>query len=130
MRGRALLTLALTLDHSSATVLGHRFARIRRQIVASVGDGDDDAVRQRLAVDLCEVEVIVAIFTITDNGRLRGHAGASLGAINEMLKRRSVAEWLRRGQSVEHRGRRLYRSRHNCSKEFGTRSRRFIFSTL
>ena len=46
---------------------------------------------------------LAAIFTTTDNGRLRGHAGASLEktglavAINEMLKRRSVAEWLRRG---------------------------------
>ena len=46
---------------------------------------------------------LAAILTTTDNGRLRGHAGASLGktglavAINEMLKRRSVAEWLRRG---------------------------------
>ena len=38
-------------------------------------------------------------FTTTDNGRLRGHAGASLDktglavAIDEMLERRSVAEW-------------------------------------
>lgn len=46
---------------------------------------------------------LAAIFTTIDNGRLRGHAGASRSktglaeAINEMLKRCSVDEWFRHG---------------------------------
>ena len=51
-------------------------------------------------------------------------------AINEMLKRRSVAEWLRRGPVGRASWTPALQISTYCSQEFGTRGRRFIFSTL
>src|SRR5882672_2430301 len=93
--------------------------------------GGSGAARRRVIamhrhlMSLC----IAAIFTTTDNGRLRGHAGASLGktdlavAINEMLKRRSVAEWLRRGPVGRASWTPALQISTYCSREFGTQSK-------
>ena len=67
-----------------------------------------DAPVRSIVPDCCCTVLPTSLITrlcaaFGSNGRLGGHAGASLRktglavAINEMLKRRSVAEWLRRG---------------------------------